>query len=44
MNMLEVLKEEMSRLVKEIYKNTGSKRKWRKQIKTCKWKQNQLGN
>ena len=38
MNMLEVLKEEMSRLVKEIYENTDSNRKWRKQIKTCKWK------
>ena len=38
MNMLEVLKEEMSRLIKEIYENIDSKRKWRKQIKTCKWK------
>lgn len=36
--MLEVLKEEMSRLIKEIYENIDSKRKWRKQIKTCKWK------
>lgn len=39
-NMLEVLKEEMSRLIKEIYENIDSKRKWRKQIKTCKWKKN----
>ena len=38
MNMLEVLKEEMSRLIKEIYENIDSKRKWRKQIKKCKWK------
>lgn len=35
MNMSEILKGEMSRMIKEIYENIDSKRKQRKQIKTC---------
>lgn len=41
MTMIEILKEEMKKLLKEIYEKTNSGRKWIEQFRTWKWKQNQ---